>query len=130
MTELQFKMRFNLAKLQYPQFAKMPWQLLYAQAKLETGNFSSQIYKENKNLFGLKKPKIRPTFAIGENRGHATYYSRYECIKDYFERSKAFKATSQFTDVETWLTALVSTNYAEDIQYIVKLRQIYNTLVS
>jgi len=45
--------------------------LITAQAGFETGNFTSVIFKENNNLFGMKLPKVRKTTAIGENRGHA-----------------------------------------------------------
>ena len=38
-----------------------------AQAAHETGNFTSKIFKENNNLFGMKKPAVRKTYAIGEN---------------------------------------------------------------
>src|SRR5690554_3322128 len=43
--------------------------IVFAQAILETGNFKSEIFKENKNLFGLKMPWNRPTLAIGVKRG-------------------------------------------------------------
>jgi hypothetical protein len=33
--------------------------IVLAQAKLETGNFDSNIFKENNNLFGMKQARIR-----------------------------------------------------------------------
>ena len=54
-----------------------------AQAKLETGNFTSAIFKENHNLFGMKVAEKRPTSAIGINRGHAQYKNWKDSVIDY-----------------------------------------------
>lgn len=54
-----------------------------AQAKIESGHFTSPIFKENNNLFGMKLPGQRQTTAIGKNRGHAKYKSWQDSVKDY-----------------------------------------------
>jgi hypothetical protein len=54
-----------------------------AQATLESGHFSSPIFKENNNLFGMKLPQIRKTTAIGKNRGHAKYNNWQDSVMDY-----------------------------------------------
>lgn len=54
-----------------------------AQAKLETGNFTSNIWKENHNAFGMHQPKVRQTLSIGENRHCAKYYNWLDSVKDY-----------------------------------------------
>lgn len=56
--------------------------IVFAQAKLESGNFNSQIFRENNNLFGMKMPWNRPTVAIGVKRGHAADPSYVEKIKN------------------------------------------------
>jgi len=33
-------------------------------SKMETGNFSSRLYKEDHNLFGMKRPQTRQTTAV------------------------------------------------------------------
>ena len=54
-----------------------------AQALEETGHFKSPIYKECKNLFGMKFAIVRPRTARGELRGHAYYDDwKMSCI-DY-----------------------------------------------
>jgi flagellum-specific peptidoglycan hydrolase FlgJ len=63
-------------KIKYPEVA-------LSQARLETGNFTSEIFKENHNLFGMKMAEQRPTSAIGINRGHAAYTSWQESVVDY-----------------------------------------------
>lgn len=54
-----------------------------AQARLETGNFTSDIFKENHNLFGMKVAGKRPTSAIGVHRGHAQYRDWKDSVIDY-----------------------------------------------
>ncbi len=54
-----------------------------AQVRLETGDFTSNIWKENKNAFGMHPPKIRETLSIGENRHCAVYRNWLDSVKDY-----------------------------------------------
>jgi hypothetical protein len=63
-------------KIKYPE-------TVLAQARLETGNFTSDIFKENHNLFGMKLAGKRPTSALGENRGHAKYRNWKDSVVDY-----------------------------------------------
>jgi hypothetical protein len=63
-------------KIKYPE-------TVLSQARLETGNFQSEIFKENHNLFGMKVAASRPTSAIGMNRGHAQYRNWRESVVDY-----------------------------------------------
>ena len=57
--------------------------IVMAQAKIESGHFTSAIFKENNNLFGMKLPAQRKTTAIGKNRGHAKYETWQDSVKDY-----------------------------------------------
>lgn len=63
-------------KIKYPE-------TVLSQSRLETGNFQSDIFKENHNLFGMKLAELRPTSAIGVNRGHAQYRNWKESVIDY-----------------------------------------------
>ena len=63
-------------------YVKYP-KIALAQSKLETGYFTSDIWKENKNLFGMKHPKIRPTYSMGEARKSAVYNHWLYSVKDY-----------------------------------------------
>lgn len=58
-------------------------EIVFNQAIIESGTFTSAIFKENNNLFGMKIPFKRPTTALGINRGHATYSSWQESVHDY-----------------------------------------------
>jgi len=56
--------------------------IVYAQAWQES-RFSSPIFKENNNLFGMKLARSRTTTATGLHRKHAMYNSWKECVLDY-----------------------------------------------
>jgi len=58
-------------------------EIAYAQAILESGWFTSDIFKENNNLFGMKHPQVRETLSKGVNRGHAVYDTWLDSVKDY-----------------------------------------------
>jgi len=52
-----------------------------AQFRVETGNYKSDICKENKNLAGIRNSAS--ALSIGKNRGHNAYKSYRDCLKDY-----------------------------------------------
>lgn len=57
--------------------------IVMAQAKIETAHFTSKIFRENHNLFGMKLPRQRSTTAIGEQYNHAEYTSWRQSVIDY-----------------------------------------------
>lgn len=91
-----------------------------AQARLETGNFTSRIFRENKNMFGMKLPRKRKTTAIGEHNNHAKYSSWLQSVADYkiWQDEVVGKCKSR----KAYLKYL-SGNYAQDKKYIHKLKQ-------
>lgn len=95
-------------------------EIVLAQAKLETGNFTSKIFRENNNLFGMKLARQRETTAIGEQYNHAKYISWVQSIVDYklwqdkfIHKTKTRRAYLKY----------LSENYAQDKKYINKLKQ-------
>ena len=59
-------------------------EIVFAQALLESGDFKSDLARNNNNLFGMKKPIKRPTTAEEKTRrGYAVYDHWIESIKDY-----------------------------------------------
>ena len=93
--------------------------IVMAQASIETGNFTSLVFKENNNLFGLKCAKRRPTTNKGEENGHAFFDDWKECVVDY-----AFYQATYFKDIKTEDQYLqyLGQNYAEDTNYVTKLK--------
>lgn len=54
-----------------------------AQARFESGNFKSYIFKQNNNMFGMRLPKARKTTAIAKHKNYAVYDSWISSIQDY-----------------------------------------------
>jgi hypothetical protein len=102
----------------YYGFTQVSTKCLYAQALHETGDFKSVVFRENKNLFGMREPKVRKTRAIGSNKSHAVFKNHCESIIDYFLRQKYFNIPNS-TD-SLYMLNTVKSNYAEDKKYLQK----------
>ena len=95
--------------------------VVLAQAKIETGNFTSKIFRENHNMFGMKLPYRRQTTAVGENRNHAKYTDWIQSVRDYklWQDQMIHRAPTKSAYL-----AYLKRNYAEDKNYIKKIKQI------
>jgi len=107
-------------------YKRISTEVIYAQAKHETGDFTSKIFKENKNLFGMRKPSIRANSVNGENNGHATFSSLYNSVRDYFQRQNYFEISNQNNDL--FMASTVNSNYAEDKAYLQKWSNVRRNL--
>ena len=58
-------------------------EIVFKQAQIESGNFSSKVFRENNNMFGMRVPFRRANTVIGENRGYAVYESWRHSVIDY-----------------------------------------------
>lgn len=96
--------------------------IVYAQSVIETGNFTSNIFKFNNNLFGLKRATQRPTTNKGEDNNHAYYLHWRQSVQDYALYSCKYLSN---LNREQYLEYLRK-NYAEDPNYINKIKQIIN----
>lgn len=94
--------------------------IVYAQAIQETGNFTSAIFKENHNLFGMKEARIRITTNKGTRRGHAYYNNWNESVLDYAMYQSRYLGKLNREQYFQYL----SRNYAEDPKYVARLKQI------
>lgn len=93
--------------------------IVYAQMRLESGNYNSVLCKTNNNYFGMKQPQCRATLSIGEANGYAVYKSWTYSILDYWMWQKRY--ANGLTE-EKYYDKLKS--YAVDIEYTKKLKQI------
>jgi uncharacterized FlgJ-related protein len=92
-----------------------------AQSMLETGNYTSKVFKESNNLFGLREAKQRITTARGTQFNHAYYNDWIESVYDFaFHQCRYL---SNLTTEEQYFQYL-SQNYAEDPNYITILKDI------
>lgn len=94
--------------------------IIYAQALIESGHFTSDIFIENHNLFGMKVATQRPTTNKGVRRNHAYYSSWQNSVLDYaMYQSKYLSKLSK----EQYLSYL-HRSYAEDKTYVARIRDI------
>ena len=95
--------------------------IVFAQAVIESGNFGSNIFKENHNLFGMKQARIRANLAKGTNRSHAYYdnwkHSLYDYALYYSEYLSDIKSEEKYFEY-------INQRYAEDPNYDVKVRKL------
>jgi len=94
--------------------------IVLAQSLVETGTFTSDIFKENYNLFGMKEARVRLNLAKGTNRGHAYYDNWEDSVLDY-----ALYAASYLSDLKTEETYLqyLGQHYAKDPNYVSKVKE-------
>ena len=99
---------------------KFPY-IVYAQAELETGGFTSKVFRENNNLFGMKEAKSRINTASGTQYNHAYYETWMESVYDYaFYSSSYLRKIQNEADYFEYL----SQSYAEDANYVTVLKRI------
>lgn len=80
--------------------------VVFAQSRLETGNFKSKYFKERHNLFGFRN-----------KNGYIKYDSWQSSVKAYsIWQNKRFKGGNYYK-------FLVDIKYAEDSTYVNKLKQ-------
>jgi hypothetical protein len=90
-------------------------------SKIKELNFKSKMFNENNNLFGMKQAVTRINTAGGTQHGHAYYDTWTESVYDYALYSSTYlhKLKSE-SDYFSYL----SSSYAEDPSYVVKLQEI------
>ena len=95
--------------------------IVYKQAVLETKHFTSNIFKENNNLFGMKHPNVRSTTSLGKNRGHAKYANWLDSVIDmtHFQNYYSHRIKKS-SDYYKFLDGV----YAIDGSYTKKLKSI------
>lgn len=95
--------------------------IVFAQAILESNNFTSAIFRENNNCFGMKVASSRQSTNTGEQFQHATYETWKDCIIDYALYQARY--LNQIKN-ETQYFEYLGQNYAEDTNYVSKLKKI------
>ena len=95
--------------------------IVLAQAKIESGNFTSKIFRQNNNMFGMRRARMRVTSAQSEKDTFAYYRDWMDCVYDY-----AMYQTSIMCDVnseEEYLSKL-GEKYAQDSSYVPAIKSL------
>ena len=98
--------------------------IVFAQMRLESGNFKSDLAKNNDNFFGMKYPRQRATVAQGNDRGYAYYRSWSYSVLDYAIWQRRY--ASGLTEEE--YLEMLSEKYAEDKAYVRKVKSIADSI--
>ena len=98
--------------------------IVFAQMRLESGNFKSDLAKNNDNFFGMKYPRQRATVAQGVDRGYAYYRSWSYSVLDYALWQRRY--ASGLTEEE--YLKMLSEKYAEDKSYVKKVKSIVDSI--
>lgn len=99
--------------------------IVILQSRLETGYYTSDIFLNANNLFGMRYPSRRPTVATGSYKGHAQYAHWSDSVIDYalwqkYYLSRGYRLEGEI-DSDFYLVFLKCIPYAEDPRYISKL---------
>lgn len=95
--------------------------IVLAQSVLETGNYKSEVFAMNHNLFGMKQARVRPTTALGTSIGHAYYNNWKESVYDYALYQAAYLKNVK---TEDQYFEYLGSNYAEAEHYVRALKRI------
>jgi hypothetical protein len=95
--------------------------IVLAQAKLESGNYKSFLFKNNNNLFGMRNPSVRVSTSKGSKYGYAYYDSWRESVLDYAFFSVTY--VNNLSSEESYYNYL-KTVYAENTTYVSVLKNI------
>jgi len=100
-------------------------EVVLLQSRLETGYYTSDIFLNGNNLFGMKYPTHRQTVATGTYRDHAKYDHWSDSVIDYalwqqYYISRGYRI-GEGEDTDFYLVFLKSIPYAEDKRYVSKL---------
>lgn len=108
-------------ELIYMYHIKFP-DVVIAQAYLESGYLTSNVYYNTNNPFGMQIPKQRPTTSFGDYNGYAIYSSLKDAVVDYAIWQNGL--SKEYTkDLESYMNYL-SNHYATDSTYKEKLEWI------
>ena len=95
--------------------------IVLAQSILETGHWTSTIFKENHNLFGMKEAQQRVKTSLGTQLNHAYYCDWESSLYDYAFYQARYMSKAKTED--QYFQALGQT-YAESPTYVQDLKRI------
>lgn len=92
--------------------------IVLAQAQLESGNFTSKIFRKYNNMFGMRIAKSRPTVSRKSQNNWAVYSNWRESLIDYALYQSSYLRNKSESEYFLFL----SKNYASDPEYIEKVK--------
>jgi hypothetical protein len=96
--------------------------IVYRQAIIETGWFTSELFEKANNIFGIRLARIRKTTATGEYEYHAKYQFWYDSVKDYRLLQQYYDSLGY--DLTNYYVFLEKMGYATNPNYIKILKDL------
>lgn len=95
--------------------------VLYAQAIHETGRFTSNVYRNANNAYGMKVAKVRPQNRVGSFGAYALYASVEDSILDRiaWDAYNSISPVDNINDIQEYMRTVIP-RYAEDPDYFQK----------
>ena len=105
---------------------------ILAQSKLETGNFTSRLALDEKNLFGMGVPSKRKSLRIGQylapnGERFSVYRNWSDSVNDYLLYLEEFNFPTNLNSCKSFAEKLKSQGYATDRDYVSKIVRICNS---
>lgn len=106
--------------------------VLTAQAMHESGNFTSRLYKEQNNMFGMRHPTVRETLSLRDEKGYALFATLEDSVKDMELYFKEFSIPAKHATVAAYVKMIKAKGYFEDqyVPYFNAVRSHYNKVKS
>lgn len=96
--------------------------IVFAQAILESAHFQSKLFKENRNIFGMRVPSKRQSSSVGSKNGYSLYVSWRDSVVDYYYYQEMVLSKKKMTREQYF--QFLDKNYAEAGSYSKKLKEI------
>lgn len=96
-----------------------------AVSNLETGSWTSRLYKDYNNLFGMKQPLSRFSYSLGASKsppGYATFSSNADSVRDLIAYMNEFNYPKDFSSIDDLVAYMKSKKYFEDPLYLEKVK--------
>ena len=88
--------------------------LITAQAMHETGVFTSRLYKEQNNLFGMRQPTVRETRSTGGRDGWANFATLEDSVQDLLLYFKEFGLKPTWKEPNVFVKEIREKGYFTD----------------
>lgn len=84
----------------------------------ETGTWTSRLFRDANNLFGMKQPMTRATYSVGPTKSSegnfATFRSLDDSVKDLLLYMEEFRYPKDFLGIEDFIAFMKYKNYYGD----------------
>lgn len=96
-----------------------------AVSDLETGTWTSKLFRDYNNLFGMKQPLTRFSYSRGASTsppGYATFDSQADSVRDLIAYMNQRNYPQDFNTIDDMVAFMKSKQYFDDPKYLEKVK--------